>query len=910
MILNKVALENFVSHKKTEIDLRYGINVIIGPNGAGKTSVLDAISFALFNDYSNRGKKEKLINDRANKCKVNVGFTEGGIRYDAEWSMERGGSAHGSLFRTINGTRNLLVRGGERSVVPEVQKILGFDKNMYMQSVYVRQGEIEKLVTSTPGDRKELISKLLGVEELDAAWNNIKAVIQVYREMQIALQTELNRQSTIENNRREYEAKARELEKALSVKKKAVADLVSELNHLRVSLEKLKSKRKQFEKYDKEKAITEENLRGLEKRLEQEKAELEKAVAAEEVVTKLRDVIVKLPFLDEYVNHLTEKEKQELKKNSLQEKLNGICQLKKTLEETAKNHEAFLEKEKLVVEKSKERRKYEGAETALSNAMQQLEECEKEETSRNANLLKELEKCSKALGEIVTVDNVEQVLERKRKEYQELSQTLNASFVENTGMISVLGQRIKELDDNLSKFSSDIDVKNCPTCETELTPERLKELVKKYSKEKIEAEAKKTKLQAELNEVNNKLGQLQKITKKIDLIDPERIKSLAAEWEDAKNRITLQKGEIKEAEKQAETLRLLDKEIEQLESEKRDLKEAFNEYETSKRQLGKLPSQEEIDNQMKPITVAIAAASRLIEDSLTKLGYTPIDPQKELKELLKKKETYDQKLPIAEKKAEIEANLQKTNTDLSICRDKLSSTVRAIEDLGYDEKKHEEQEKLFDAKLKTKSEFEEEIAGLKQARINAEDETRKCVEELKALEKKGEEKKEVERFIGILNEIRDAYGKDGIQKVIRARARPLLERSTRDLFERFNLSYSDIKIDDDYNISVIGANGLKDIDQISGGERVALAIALRLAIAQVLSGKIETIIMDEPTTHLDEQRRKELVSILSSFFREGGRIIPQMLIITHHSEIEDVADTTYTVRKEEDYSVTEKATLN
>jgi exonuclease SbcC len=65
------------------------------------------------------------------------------------------------------------------------------------------------------------------------------------------------------------------------------------------------------------------------------------------------------------------------------------------------------------------------------------------------------------------------------------------------------------------------------------------------------------------------------------------------------------------------------------------------------------------------------------------------------------------------------------------------------------------------------------------------------------------------------------------------RARPLLERSTRDLFERFNLAYSDIKIDDDYNISVLGSAGEQDIDQISGGERVALAIALRLAIAAV-----------------------------------------------------------------------------
>jgi len=78
-----------------------------------------------------------------------------------------------------------------------------------------------------------------------------------------------------------------------------------------------------------------------------------------------------------------------------------------------------------------------------------------------------------------------------------------------------------------------------------------------------------------------------------------------------------------------------------------------------------------------------------------------------------------------------------------------------------------------------------------------------------------------------------------------------------------------------------------------------------LAIAQVLSGRVETIIMDEPTTHLDEERRKELVNILSSFFREDGRIIPQMLIITHHPEIVDVADVIYTIKKQDDYSIAE-----
>ena len=333
MILNKVKLENFISHQNTEIDLGYGINVVVGPNGAGKTSILDAISFALFNDYSNRGKKEKLINDRAKKCKVGICFTEAGISYDAEWSIERKGSAHGSLFRTVDGERKLLVKDGERSVVPEIQKVLGFDKNMFMQSVYVRQGEIEKLVTSTPGDRKELISRLLGVEELEIAWEGIKSVIQVYREKQIALKTELDRKPVVEKTKKDYETKAAELEALISSKKTNLSEIESELKRLQTVLDELKSTKKQFENYDKEKRVIEGNIENLKQKLQRETEELGQAVAAEEVVKKLENSIAQLPFLEDYIDHLTEKEKQELTRSSYSAKLEEIKELKNTLED-------------------------------------------------------------------------------------------------------------------------------------------------------------------------------------------------------------------------------------------------------------------------------------------------------------------------------------------------------------------------------------------------------------------------------------------------------------------------------------------------------------------------------------------------------------------------------------------------
>ena len=138
-----------------------------------------------------------------------------------------------------------------------------------------------------------------------------------------------------------------------------------------------------------------------------------------------------------------------------------------------------------------------------------------------------------------------------------------------------------------------------------------------------------------------------------------------------------------------------------------------------------------------------------------------------------KKETYDQKLPLAMKKTEYESILQKTKEEISIVNGKYADLIQAIEKLGYSEKEHDEQQAAYDSKKDALGSLEKEIVKLNQAKTSAEEEARRCEEELRALEKKSAEKKKVETFIGKLNQIRDAYGKDGIQKIIRARARPL-----------------------------------------------------------------------------------------------------------------------------------------
>ena len=48
MILKKLILKNFKSHKNTIINFKKGITIIVGENGAGKSSILEGITYALF----------------------------------------------------------------------------------------------------------------------------------------------------------------------------------------------------------------------------------------------------------------------------------------------------------------------------------------------------------------------------------------------------------------------------------------------------------------------------------------------------------------------------------------------------------------------------------------------------------------------------------------------------------------------------------------------------------------------------------------------------------------------------------------------------------------------------------------------------------------------------------------------
>jgi exonuclease SbcC len=117
----------------------------------------------------------------------------------------------------------------------------------------------------------------------------------------------------------------------------------------------------------------------------------------------------------------------------------------------------------------------------------------------------------------------------------------------------------------------------------------------------------------------------------------------------------------------------------------------------------------------------------------------------------------------------------------------------------------------------------------------------------------------------------------------------MISQKASEYLSTFNVKIQRITLEDksrDITITCHAGNLELDLESLSGGEKVSVALALRLGMAHFMgSSNLNFIILDEPTTHLDQERRKSLVNVLVQAFESNIDAISQFIIITHDSEI-------------------------
>lgn len=114
--------------------------------------------------------------------------------------------------------------------------------------------------------------------------------------------------------------------------------------------------------------------------------------------------------------------------------------------------------------------------------------------------------------------------------------------------------------------------------------------------------------------------------------------------------------------------------------------------------------------------------------------------------------------------------------------------------------------------------------------------------------------------------------------------------------------FSAVKVADDYGITVRDHDGrFHSVSDLSGGEGDLVALAIRLALAQVVSarhgvGGAGFLVLDEVFGSQDEGRRRAILEGLRRLRRTYG----QILLVSHVGGIEDAADLVLDVHPDED----------
>jgi len=155
------------------------------------------------------------------------------------------------------------------------------------------------------------------------------------------------------------------------------------------------------------------------------------------------------------------------------------------------------------------------------------------------------------------------------------------------------------------------------------------------------------------------------------------------------------------------------------------------------------------------------------------------------------------------------------------------------------------------------------------------------------------ELKHVEGYVTELEHIQEnVYNRDGpVGKSLRSWSLEIISQKASEYLEKLNTKIQRISLSEktrDVNISCYSRNTTLDIESLSGGEQVSVALALRLGMSHLLgASNLNFMILDEPTAHLDGERKKSLVNVLSQLTNLKEDSSMQFIIITHDAEIFD-----------------------
>ncbi|QLH83812.1 AAA family ATPase [Halosimplex pelagicum] len=244
MKVTDLHLQNIRSYDDETVKFPEGTMLVHGENGAGKTTLLMGIFGGLFlskirNVGSNDFNLDDIVRRGAEEGEIALTFEVEDVPYTVTWTIDTQGPNAAvldspSLSEPVSGIRD---------VRSKVMDIVGMDEDSFSRSVYVQQGEVDRLFDDDA--RAELIDDLLGLDRIDGYELRMKGARRaVNRLKNDNEQSAKNHQETIEE---QFDHDTEGYESELGEKETEIAEKDAEIDEVESFLEELREAKRDVE---------------------------------------------------------------------------------------------------------------------------------------------------------------------------------------------------------------------------------------------------------------------------------------------------------------------------------------------------------------------------------------------------------------------------------------------------------------------------------------------------------------------------------------------------------------------------------------------------------------------------------------------------------------------------------------
>ncbi len=158
--IEKIKLKNFKSFKNAVIPLSHGYTTIVGPNGSGKSNIVDGLCFAI--------GTTSMRNLRADKLVDLVNHDSEGSEAEVELLIKDHEGKSQVVSRTIDRQGTSVFRLNDRRTTKfHIDEMLGMINVHSSGHNIIMQGDVNRLIKMSPEQRRQIIDEVSGILEFE-----------------------------------------------------------------------------------------------------------------------------------------------------------------------------------------------------------------------------------------------------------------------------------------------------------------------------------------------------------------------------------------------------------------------------------------------------------------------------------------------------------------------------------------------------------------------------------------------------------------------------------------------------------------------------------------------------------------------------------------------------------------------